>query len=403
MATDKSRVARKATEAKVSKAEPTQIEAPATPVEIEAPATPVEPAQADDILSFDEAMEFLGTSQPTLYRLLKQGAVQGLKVGRQWRFRRADLVAYMERKPASLSQTAQSEADAELAFLHQKLGRELPLPTEDTLEESKTVALVNAILSIALEAGASDVHFEPKSKGLLIRHRVDGVLHEIRTLPEPLCSPVVNRLKTMASMDLNEKRLPQDGMIALKYQDKNLTTRVASCPSGFGESITLRLIDPTSIQVSIERLGYYPEAFAILNNWLQAPNGLVLITGPTGSGKTTVLYSCMGKIADETKKTVTIEDPVEITLPHTTQTHVDRKSGLTYATALRAFLRHDPDIIMIGEITNLETANAALYAAITGHLVLASMHTDSAAGTITRLIDLGVEPFFTGRGVTWHQ
>ncbi len=349
----------------------------------------------DDILSFDEAMKFLGTSQPTLYRLLKQGALQGLKVGRQWRFRRTDLVAYMERKPAALSQTAHSEADAELSFLEEKLGREIALPIAENVEESKTVALVNGFFSIALEAGASDLHFEPKSSGLLVRQRLDGVLHEIRTLPRSLAEPIIQRLKTMGALDINEKRLPQDGLILLKYQEKHFNVRVASCPSGFGESMTLRLLDPSAAQVGMERLGLAKQEI-VLQKWLQASHGLVLISGPTGSGKTTVLYSCVGAVANENKKTLTIEDPVEYTLPHTTQTHVDRKTGLTYAAALRAFLRQDPDVIVIGELGELETANAALQAAITGHLVLASLHTDSAANTITRLLDWGVEPFLLG-------
>lgn len=359
------------------------------------PARHEEIAKNEDILSFEEAMKFLGTSQPTLYRLLKQGAVQGLKVGRQWRFRRADLVAYMERKPAALSQAAHSEADAELAFLEGKLRREIALPAGENIEESKTVALVNGLLSLALEAGASDVHFEPKSNGLLVRQRLDGVLHEIRTLPRSLWEPIIQRLKVMADLDVNEKRLPQDGRIHLKYQERNINGRVASCPSGFGEFITLRLIDSSSAQVGVEQLGL-AENEAILRNWLHASYGLVLISGPTGSGKTTVLYSCVGEVAGESKKTLMIEDPVEYTLPHTTQTHVDRKTGLTYAAALRAFLRQDPDVIVIGELADIETVNAALHAAITGHLVLASLHTDSVASALTHLLDWGAEPFLLG-------
>lgn len=350
-------------------------------------------AHADDVLPFDEAVKFLGTSRPTLYRLLKQGDLKGLKVGRQWRFNKADLVAYMERQPASLSQVAHSEADAALAYLQEKLGREVTLPADKSSEESKIEALVNAILSIALEAGASDVHFEPKPKGILVRQRWDGVLQEIHTLPNSLVAPIVDRLKMMADMDINEKRVPQDGRIHLKYHEKQLDARVASCPSAFGESITMRLIDSSNLPLTFERLGIAGNNEIILKNWLNTPSGLILITGPTGSGKTTVLYSCIAEIADDTKKTLTIEDPVEFALPHTTQTYVNRKAGLTYATALRAFLRHDPDIIVIGDIANLDTANAALHAAVTGHLVLAAMHTDSAAGAITRLLDLGVEPF----------
>ena len=350
------------------------------------------PTNADDILPFDEAVKFLGTSQPTLYRLLKQGAIQGLKVGRQWRFRRADLVAYMERKPAALSQAAHSEADAELQFLQEKLGREIALPDGENLEESKTAGIVNGLLSLAIESGASDVHFEPKSNGLLVRERLDGVLHAIRTLPASLTAPIVHRLKVMADLDINEKKLPQDGRIHLKYQERQFNGGLSSCPSSFGESITLRLLDASSAQIGLDQVGL-AAGEVVLKKWLRAPYGLVVISGPTGSGKTTVLYSCVGEVANENNKTLTIEDPVEYTMPHTTQTHVDRKAGLTYVAALRAFLRQDPDVIMIGELADLETANAALQAALTGHLVLASLHSDSAVNAVTRLFDWGVEPF----------
>lgn len=346
----------------------------------------------EDILSFEEAMKLLGTSQPTLYRLLKQGAIQGLKVGRQWRFRRADLVAYMECKPGALSQAAHSEADEVLQFLQEKLGREIALPDGENSEERKTAGIANGVLSLALEAGASDVHFEPKSNGLLIRQRLDGVLHEIHNLPASLTAPIVHRLKVMADLDINEKRLPQEGRIHLKYQERQFNGGVASCPSAFGESITLRLLDTAVATIGLERLNLHNNEDT-LKKWLHSSHGLILITGPTESGKTTTLYSCVSEVAGENKKTVTIEDPVEYTLPYTTQTWIDRKAGLSCASALRAFMRQDPDVIMIGELADLESAQAALQAAIAGHLVLTCIHTDSATSTITRLLDWGIEPF----------
>jgi excisionase family DNA binding protein len=362
---------------------------------LEKPGTSALP---DDVLLFDEALKFLGTSRPTLYRLLKQGELKGLKVGKQWRFNKADLVAYMERKPASLSQVAQSEADAELSALQGQLGQTISI-AEDNSEESKITGIVNGLLSIAVENGASDLHFEPKAKGLLVRQRLDGVLHEIRTLPASLHLPIVNRLKTMGDMDINEKRLPQDGRIALKYKEKNLEARIASCPSAFGEAVTLRILDSSSVVPPFEKLGFDANDEAHLRKWITSPNGLVLITGPMGSGKTTVLYSCVAQVATPENKTVAIEDPVEFSLMHTTQTYVNNKAGLTFAAALHAFLRQDPDIIMVGELLDGETSQGALYAALTGHMVLSTMHTNSAASTLTRLLHLDIEPFLISAGL----
>jgi excisionase family DNA binding protein len=347
----------------------------------------------DDVLSFEEAMKFLDTSQPTLYRLLKQGAVQGLKVGRQWRFRRADLVAYMERKPATLSQAGHGALDEEVAFFRERLGRDLVRPEAETPEQAKVGSLVNGILSVAIEEGASDIHLEAKNDGVLLRQRVDGVLHEVRYLPLALHALLVQRFKEMADMDPLEKRVPQDGRIHLKYQNRRLDGRVASLPSAYGEAITIRILDQSHITLEFERLGLAADDEARVKKWLEAPNGLILITGPTGSGKTTVLYTLLTQVTGPQKKTLTIEDPVEYYLPHTSQTHVNRKAGLTFATALRAFLRSDPDVIMVGEVRDLETIQGALQAALTGHLVLSTLHTDDTASTITRLLDLGVEPF----------
>lgn len=357
-----------------------------------------------DLLTLEGAMHFLAISKPTIYRLLRDGKLQGTKVGGQWRFRREDLRAHSERRPSGVPLAAAQEAIREMAFFEEQLGREIPMPPDSESSESGQIArLVNAIFSIALEAGASDIHFEPKSTGVLVRQRIDGVLHEIRTLPSSLVVPVVNRLKTMGDIDINEKRVPQEGRVHLKYQERSIDARVASCPSGFGEAVTLRLFDQSSVQIDFDRLGFGAEEEATMKGWLHAPNGLTLVTGPTGSGKTTVLYSCVAEIADATKKTVTIEDPVEYVLAHTTQTHVTAKAGLTFSAAVRAFLRQDPDIIVIGELRDLETCQGALQAALTGHLVLSILHANSAADAIARLLDLGVEPFLLSaalRGVT---
>jgi type IV pilus assembly protein PilB len=292
---------------------------------------------------------------------------------------------------------AAQEASKAVRTLEEVLGREVLAPTDvDSPEEAQVTRVVNAILSVAIEAGASDIHIEAQVKESLVRQRLDGVLHEMITLPFSLHGPVVDRLKKMADMDVVDKRLPQDGRIHLKYQDRSLDVRVASLPSAFGEALTMRLLAQSDVMISFDRLGFVPDDEVELKSWLTAPNGLMIITGPTGSGKTTVLYSCLQHVAGPQKKTLTIEDPVEYNIPHTTQTHVHAKVGLTYATALRAFLRQDPDVIMVGELRDKETVDIAMQAAMTGHLVMSMMHTNSAAGTITRLLDLGIEPFLFG-------
>jgi type IV pilus assembly protein PilB len=308
-----------------------------------------------EILSFDEAVKFLGTSTPTLYRLIKQGDVKGMKVGRQWRFRKADLVAYMERKPTGIAAAPLQELEEQIAHFAvelQKLG--LTPPAEESTkstnsseaaptDEQKVYQLVKSIFMIALHTRASDIHFDPQRGDVLVRLRSDGVLQELHRLPRGLMQPVVDRLKVMADINVEEKRVPQDGRMHLKYNDKDYDLRVAVCPSAFGESVVLRILDQTNVLIALDQLGFEESNLARLREWLHRPNGMVLVTGPTGSGKTTVLYSCLNEINFPDRKIVTVEDPVEYSIPGAVQVHVTRKVGLTFATALRSFLRQDPD------------------------------------------------------------
>ncbi len=245
----------------------------------------------------------------------------------------------------------------------------------------------------AIKDEASDIHIEPQRKGVRIRYRIDGVLHEQMKVPQYVLNPLVSRIKIMADMNIAERRIPQDGRIHLKMQDKDYDMRVSTLPTQHGEKVVMRILDKSSVLIGLDKLGLYPETQAQLLDICHQPNGMFMITGPTGSGKTTTLYSVLNVINSIEKNLLTVEDPVEYQLPGLSQVLVNRKAGLSFANALRAFLRQDPDIIMVGEIRDLETAEIAVQAALTGHLVLSTVHTNDAPSTATRLADMGVEPF----------
>ena len=353
----------------------------------------------DQMLTLDEAVQFLGTSKPTMHRLLRQGDIQGLKVGRQWRFRKADLIAHLERRPPAVAMAATEDLGAELQFFGEKLAETGWQQAATTDEGEQIVRLVNAIIALALHEKASDIHLDPKRHELTVRNRIDGLLHEVRTMPGRLHQPLVDRLKIMSSMDITEKRLPQDGIVHVSHQGNDFVLRVASVPSAYGEAITTRILYRSSGVPSHELLDFAAEDWHKIEGWLHRPNGLILMTGPMGSGKTTVLYSCLSEIAAPQNKTVSIEDPIEYQLPDVTQTFVNQKVGLTFAAGIRALMRSDPDIIMIGEIRDLEVAQLAHHAALTGHLVLSTLSTTSATGTIMRLLDMGLESFLLTQAV----
>jgi type IV pilus assembly protein PilB len=260
-------------------------------------------------------------------------------------------------------------------------------------DEAPIIRIVNTILMYAVKDGASDIHIEPQRKGVRIRYRIDGVLHEQMKVPQYVLNPLISRIKIMADMNIAERRIPQDGRIHIKMQDKDYDLRVSSLPTAFGEKVVMRILDKSSVLIGLDKLGLYPETQAQMLDICHQPNGMFMICGPTGSGKTTTLYSVLNVINSIEKNLLTVEDPIEYQLPGLSQVHVNRKAGLSFANALRAFLRQDPDIIMVGEIRDLETAEIAVQAALTGHLVLSTVHTNDAPSTATRLADMGVEPF----------
>ena len=263
-----------------------------------------------------------------------------------------------------------------------------------TSDESPIVKYINKLLVDAIRMGASDLHFEPYEKSYRVRYRVDGVLRQIATPPLQLANRLASRLKVMSQMDISEKRVPQDGRIKLKIsKTKAIDFRVNSLPTLFGEKLVLRILDPSSAMLGIDALGYEPEQKALFMEALDKPQGMLLITGPTGSGKTVSLYTGLNILNREDTNISTAEDPVEINLEGINQVNVNPKIGLTFAAALKSFLRQDPDIVMVGEIRDLETAEIAIKAAQTGHMVMSTLHTNSAPETLTRLRNMGVQSF----------
>jgi type IV pilus assembly protein PilB len=255
------------------------------------------------------------------------------------------------------------------------------------------VRFVNLVLFQAVQDRASDIHFEPFEDEFKIRYRVDGALYEMAPPPKHLALPVISRLKVMANLNISERRLPQDGRINFNMGDRQIDLRVSTLPTQFGESVVLRVLDRAAISLDIEKLGLPKYIFDYTAQAIEQPNGIFVVTGPTGSGKTTTLYSCLRKVNSIELKLLTAEDPVEYDIEGIMQVAVNDNVGLTFGKALRSFLRQDPDVIMVGEMRDLETSQIAIQASLTGHLVLSTLHTNDAPGAVTRLIDMGVEPF----------
>ena len=266
-------------------------------------------------------------------------------------------------------------------------------------DEAPIIRVVNVIIQQAIKDRASDIHIEPDRRGVRIRYRVDGVLHEVMQVPKYVHAPLISRVKIMGDMNIAERRLPQDGRIHIRNEGKDYDLRVSSLPTVFGEKVVMRILDQSSILIGLNKLGMFAETQAELEAIIVQPNGMILSTGPTGSGKTTTQYSVLNKINNVEKNIITIEDPVEYQLLGLNQVHVNRKAGLTFANAMRFFVRQDPDIIMVGEIRDLETAETAIQASLTGHLVLSTLHTNDAPSAVTRLVDMGVEPFLIAASV----
>ncbi|MCX8098493.1 MAG: type IV-A pilus assembly ATPase PilB [Casimicrobiaceae bacterium] len=301
------------------------------------------------------------------------------------------LTILVERNDKTLS----SFVDAEDFDLDIKVDDGTPAPQEDAdVDDAPVVRYIQKILLDAINNGVSDIHFEPYEKFYRIRYRQDGVLHDVAQPPLAIKDKIATRIKVISKLDISEKRVPQDGRMKLQLtKTRSIDFRVSTLPTLFGEKIVMRILDSSNALIGIDALGYEPDQRELLLNAIHRPYGMVLVTGPTGSGKTVSLYTCLNILNKPGINISTAEDPAEINLPGINQVNVNEKAGLTFATALRAFLRQDPDVIMVGEIRDLETADIAVKAAQTGHLVLSTLHTNDAPSTLTRLVNMGVAPF----------
>lgn len=270
---------------------------------------------------------------------------------------------------------------------------------KEMVDEAPIVKLVNQIIFHAISDKASDIHIEPWPKEVVVRYRMDGILHEIMRIPKHLLAPMVSRIKIMSALDIAERRKPQDGKIHLKYEGRDFDLRVSTIPTVNGEKVVMRILDKSSVMLGLDRLGFMPDIREKLEWLIAKPYGMILVTGPTGSGKSTTLYACLNKLNQGNVNISTVEDPVEYQIQGINQVQVNPKAGVTFASALRAFLRQDPDIIMVGEIRDHETAQIAVEAALTGHLVLSTLHTNDAPSAATRLIEMGIEPFLVSSAV----
>ncbi len=260
-------------------------------------------------------------------------------------------------------------------------------------QQPEVIKIVNLVFLEAVQKRASDIHFEVYEEDFRIRIRVDGVLQEIVSPPKNLAIALTSRVKVMCNMDIGERRLPQDARIELRIGDSDIDIRVSTLPTLYGESVVMRILDRTTVKVDVEKLGFEPNQLKQIKTCIARPNGIFLVTGPTGSGKTTTLYACLAELNEVSVKIITTEDPVELKMDRVVQVQVREEVGLTFSACLRSILRQDPDIVMVGEIRDLETAQIAVEASLTGHLVLSTLHTNSAPETITRLLDMDVEPF----------
>ena len=299
--------------------------------------------------------------------------------------------AYSPSESSAAAVVSEVESDADLSRIMQ----ELPA-VEDLLEsadDAPIIRMLNALLTQAARDGASDIHIEPYERLSSVRFRVDGALREVVRPNRALHAALISRLKIMADLDIAEKRLPQDGRISLRLGTRAIDVRVSTIPSAHGERAVLRLLDKSESKLSLEAVGMQGAVLQKFERLIAQPHGIILVTGPTGSGKTTTLYASLARLDASRNNIMTVEDPIEYDLPGVGQTQVNPRIELTFARALRAILRQDPDIVMIGEIRDIETAQIAIQASLTGHLVLATLHTNDAASAVTRLIDMGVEPF----------
>ena len=291
---------------------------------------------------------------------------------------------------STMGRMVESIKDDENSFTDTDLDTE---HIRDIASEAPVIKLVNHIISKAAEMGASDIHLEPFAEDLILRYRIDGILHNFEAPPKKLNSALCTRIKIMAKLDISERRLPQDGRIKLKVHGKDIDMRVSTLPTLYGESVVIRILDRSNLTVELEKMGFPKPELEQFQKLIHKPYGKLLVTGPTGSGKTTTLYGALQNINTPDKKIITIEDPVEYQIRGINQIHVKPQIGLDFASGLRSIVRQDPDVIMVGEIRDAQTADVAIQAALTGHLVFSTVHTNDAAGAITRLLDMGVENY----------
>lgn len=300
-------------------------------------------------------------------------------------------LAYETKSGGGIQMEGFDSDDMDLSSAAEALAEPKDLLESD--DDAPIIRLINALLSEAVKDGASDIHVEPFESRLTVRFRVDGVLREVLAPPRAIAPLLASRIKVMAKLDIAEKRLPQDGRISIRIAGRPVDVRVSTIPSGHGERVVMRLLDKQAGRLDLKQLGLLPQAHQTFANLIRKPHGIILVTGPTGSGKTTTLYAGLGEINDRSRNIMTVEDPIEYYIDGIGQTQVNTKVDMSFARGLRAILRQDPDVVMVGEIRDLETAEIAVQSSLTGHLVLSTLHTNSAVGAVARLRDMGVEPF----------
>jgi excisionase family DNA binding protein len=374
-----------------------------------APKAKPEPPRTDEVLDLKAATEFLKVSKPTFYRWLAQGRLQGFKAGQQWRFYRRDLQKFLETEEPIVPTAGVDALDE--AIRAGRKARKLPPvewdrpgelldPELAASDEAVIQRAVSTVIADALDARASDIHIDGNPDSALVRYRIDGVLMEAMTIPRAAQVAMISRLKILGDMNAAERRIPQDGRISVKHHGRDYDVRVHTEPAVFGESAIMRVLDQSHLLIGLDKLGMADPMRKTLERKLKEPSGLIVVTGPAGSGRTTTLYSALSLLNSPQVKIVTLEDPVEVRLRNAMQVHVNRKAGLTFEVGVRSFMRCDPNIVMIGDLKDLGTAEVCMQAAMTGHIVLTNMLPPDAPTVITRLIEMGVEPFLVGAALT---
>ena len=362
-----------------------------------ASAAPDSPAPSADLLEMDQAIELLKTTRPTFYRWLRAGKLKGMKVGRQWRFYRADVERFLNGEEPRIEVTG--DLAGLFAALDEKENQaaapgEMRPPTN--VGGQNIVNAVNRIILGAIHANASDIHIQPPSKSAepaVVRFRIDSVLHPYISFDARLLPAFVERIKTMAGCDLNEKRMPQDGRIQLLVNDDPVDLRISFVPALLGEAITLRVIRDLSAMPPLTRIVTNTADLERIKSALTKPWGIIFVTGPTGSGKSTTLYSALAEVNTPERKIMTVDDPIEYTFPNAVQVPVNPRLGLSFPVVLRSFMRADPDVIMVGQVSDRDTLELCAQFALTGKLVLSTLHTDEAVASVQRLIDIGLDAF----------